>query len=197
MQVKYKSEELEIQNLKIIQTTKILEVAKELENSNKCRIITPFTKIKDIFKMGLMSPLFKQINENEIIQRLINENELEENIASINQTAGFELLQSNLELEKIAKILFQIKDDYVNNKSIFFLISLLDKYAIKNELIIILGMEKIVNQLITKKINNTLVNIILITSNIQKLELSFEKLELIVIIEKDIIDIVDYFRFKQ
>ena len=124
---------------KIKLTTKILETYLQLKEDKDTIVISPETKINDIFKLTTSGVIIDKIYDNKVNERIIDEKLLIDSIENINNQFNFDLLQSNYDSFKILKQLFAISDQKINHINIKQVLSLLDVYVTRVTKVAVFG----------------------------------------------------------
>lgn len=135
---------LEINALNKLYSKRILKILKEIAKQNKhVVLITPFTKYSDLFNFKKDNLLSEIINDKvkDYQLKIIDEQFIIELIRQINSFLNFELLDYNLEYEKIIKTVLEISNNFIEEAVLPLILQLLSKFATKRLEVVVAGFE--------------------------------------------------------
>lgn len=166
----------ELDSFKILYTNRILKMLQEIQTNNKdVLVITPLTKYQDILnfkKDNLLNNIFNQ-NFEDFREKLLNQSFINHLITKMNQIIGFKLLDANFEYEKIMKLMFELSNDFIQEKHLALTLELLNRFSLRKLSIVLAGF-----QTFNTKIYQNL-DILYLNNNLQHLNLQFSNLELL------------------
>ncbi len=135
---------LELDGLKFLYTTRNLEILKQIQTSNPSAVIlTPFTKYCDLFNFKKENPLYELMNQEQpdYREKLLNEPFVVSFIQKVNAKLGIELFDYDLDYDKLLKTVISLSDQYVEPEHIPHILAMFDQFIAKRTQVVIAGFE--------------------------------------------------------
>lgn len=168
----------EIDGYKFLFSTRPLKLLRTIDSNNpQIIILTPFTKYNNIFSFKKDNPLNEilSFNTDDYKENIINEKFINELVTKINNFCGFQLLDYNLEYDKLIKSIIEISNKFIEEKHLNLILSKLNQFVTKRTDIVIAGF-KLDNYKIYENLD-----ILYITSSIKNKQINFNNLECLMI----------------
>ena len=168
-----------INNNKVIQSSDVFKTIKTIKKTNAL-VITPLTKVENIFSFSTSNLIFKMLNEKypNIAEEIIAKEKIFEIVNKINKEISEELIDFDFSHDKIVKTFFQINKEIKIEKVINFIFDLYDQYSLKVINIYLIGFDEYLKKEILKEKKN--INLIAITNNFKNI-ISWNNIEQLII----------------
>ena len=179
-----------INNNKVIQTSDVFRTIKEIKKANSL-IITPLTKVENIFSFSTNNLIFKMLNEKypNVAEEIIAKEKIFEIINELNQEIKEELIDFDFSHDKLIKSFFHINKEIKIEKVINFIFDLYNQYSLKVINIYLIGFDEYLKKEILNENKN--INLIAITNNFKNI-IGWNNIEqLIIHKEQEFIEIHD------
>ncbi|UUD38116.1 hypothetical protein [Mycoplasmoides fastidiosum] len=175
--MKTNNQTLEFTTPKIIHCFDLLKTWKQILIDNpKTLVITPLTKIEDLYEIKSNSAFLSYL-QKYLDQNFLNEEYLYKLEDIINNDLG-NILEINNNNAKLIKILFEIKEQYVDSKILKFFLNKMIEH-LPSIPILLIGWDEHFQELFDSTHNYNLVYFL--TTNVEKLNLTKPFLELLVV----------------
>lgn len=177
---------------KILYTNDIWKWLLDFKSSNDYLVITPLTKFEDLFNLKANSPLKHEFDEifSKLEKSILNEKNIDEIKNSVNGLFKEDVIQIEINQDKLLKMLFIINQSLeINNSILNSYLKFLDKWATKQLKIIITGFDVINHNFNMITVHNVINNF---SGNV-----SWNNLEKVVLLDIDNgFEILDQEKFK-
>ncbi|MCK5867621.1 MAG: hypothetical protein KAG14_04410 [Mycoplasmataceae bacterium] len=151
-------------------------------------VITPITKVSSILSFKKDGHIFEYLRESIELEKLINEENINNEIEKINNILNYPLFELNLSNSSIYKMFFNIVEENINETNLLSILKIIDKFITKKLTIYIVEIPFDFEKYYFENIN-----ISMIVSNTEIIK--WETLENIVFLDEDMLEILDRDKF--
>ena len=180
--MKIYNEEINLEGPRIILTQSPFKLINNICLNNKeVLVITPWSKISDIFNYKKNNYLYNMINEEfeSLPSEILNINLILEKINQIEKDKGFELFDFDERSQKIIKDHFGVSEKIISNEDLLNIIKFMNRYSRVNSKIIIAGFDNLAIKIIN--LNCDKLDLIVLTTSLSNSQFTLTYIESLIL----------------